>query len=280
MRSWPFTAIFSLSLAVGACGGSTDSGSPNSGGAGGSGGAGATGGSGGGGAIGGGGGTSGACAGFVPKASADEVAKTPRADEAAEVLAIETSNEFVAPDALYQRIVGELAAIGAAEPVVAGIGPFSSMSSNSIILGLSAAGYQSYQSGTYTAWDCPNQAYGMTQIQDVGSLQYVTIAFGQKRYNTPLLAAEYASLPEVTSVEPNMLVGDGPDVCLEVQGDTHFYIFDKAGGDCPAGCTEHAYYGFEVSAAGQVKSLGTFDPALPTPEPAWFTSLTDCRTRL
>jgi hypothetical protein len=269
--------LVAMALAIGsltcACGGSTGSSSTQTGGTGGSG---ASGGSG----ATGGGGTSGACSGFVPKATADEVAKTPRSDEAAEVLAIETSNEFVASDALYQRIVGELAAIANAEPQVAGMGPFSVMSSNSIIIGLSATGFQSYQNGTYSAWDCPNEAYGMTQIQDVGSLQYVTIAFGQKRYNTPLLAQEYVGLPDVASAEPNMLVGDGPDVCLEIQGDVHFYIFDKAGGDCPAGCTEHTYYGFQVSAAGQVTSLGTFDPALPTPEPAWFTSLADCRTRL
>ena len=65
-----------------------------------------------------------------------------------------------------------------------------------------------------------------------------------------------------------------------MQGDQHFYIYDKAGGDCPAGCTEHQYYGFQVAPGAVVTALGVFDPALPTPEPAWFGKLTDCQKRL
>lgn len=269
------------------CGGSTDADGPAGGGTGGGGtGGGGTGGVVGGGGTGGssggsgGGAGAGACAGFVAKASPAEIAKTPRANESAEVLAIETSGAFVAPDALYERIVSELPAIESAEPLVAGMTPFSFAKSNSLILGFDSAGYAAYKAGTYADWKCPNEAYGMTQVSDVGSLAYVTLEFGDKRYNTLLLAKEYVGLPHVTSADPNSMLGDGPDVCLEIQGDTHFYIYDKAGGDCPAGCTEHMYYGFEVAAGAAVKKLGSFDPALPTPAPAWFEKLKECQKRL
>jgi hypothetical protein len=279
----PVFAVFTLSLCV-ACGAASDHD-----GAGGSGGSGVAGTSGSGGGSTGGssgsagsGGSSGECAGFVPKASPAEVASTPRPAAAAEALAIETSGEFVAPAALYERVVSELSKIVAVDPSMAGIAPMSEAMSNRIIVGFDDPGFQRYQAGSYDAWACPNQAYAATEIATIGSgtLKYVTIAFGPKRYNTPLLASEYAGLPNITSASADSLIGDGSDVCLEIQGSTHFYIFDRAGGDCPAGCTEHLYTAFELPEGGAVQPLGSFDPALPAAPPEWFSRLMDCRTRL
>lgn len=272
-----FAALTVSIFALVSCGGATGSDSANGRGTGGGGGMGAisvwgdTGGS---------GGTVESCVGYTPQATPADIAKTPRTDRAAELLAIETSGAFVAPDALYDRVSAELVQIAQAEPKVAEIRPLSSDLTASIIIAFDALGFQSYRSGTYKDWNCPNEAYGLTQIENLGTLPFVTLAFGATRYNTPLLANEYAGLPNVTSAEPDRLSGDGPDVCLEIQGDTHLYIFDQAGGDCPAGCTEHEYFGFELALGAGVKALGTFNPALPMPEPAWFAQLTDCRRRL
>jgi hypothetical protein len=87
---------------------------------------------------------------------------------------------------------------------------------------------------------------------------------------------EYGALSGITGAEPN-LGGDAPDVCLEVQGDQHFYIYDQADGDCPAGCIEHRYFGFEAGPEGSITALGVFDPSQPDPEPAWFGKLSACR---
>jgi hypothetical protein len=47
------------------------------------------------------------------------------------------------------------------------------------------------------------------------------------------------------------------DTCLLVDGTTHLYLMIEGGGDCPAGCTEMTYRGFETAAAGQVTFLGS-----------------------
>src|SRR5262245_35283507 len=112
------------------CGGESESenskstgGSSGTGASGGTSGPGGTSGSGG---TPGSGGTSGACAGYVPQATPSEIAKTPRANADAELLALETSGAFLAPDALYERVSAELPQMPTLEPKVAGIKPFNS----------------------------------------------------------------------------------------------------------------------------------------------------------
>jgi hypothetical protein len=259
--------------ASGASGGTTGGGSAGAAGLGGTGGASGT-------AGGGGVASAGPCAGFVAKATPDQVAKTPRANHTAEVLAVETLGTFVADDALYQRVASEVEAIALLAPQTASIMPVSFASDSQLLLTLDAPGLQSYQSGSYHGWDCANAAYGENKDALVSTtLPLVLVAFANKIYNTPVLAKEYAMLPDVAGAEPSSGSIDGPDVCLQIDGDVHSYIYDQAGGDCPAGCTTHLYFGFEAKVGTAVQPLGTYDPAVP-PEPTWFTKLKDCRSRL
>ena len=217
-----------------------------------------------------------ACAEYVPQATAREISTTPRANAAAEVLAVEASGELVAPDLLYERVVAELPAIAALQPLVAGMMPFSPVMAPAIIVGFDERASQNFQADGYHDWDCANRAYGVDRIESLLSGSFAALSFGNKRYNVSVLEREYGALPGVTGVDPN-LGGDGPDICLEVQGDQHFYVFDKADGDCPAGCIEHHYFGFQVAPGAVVTELGTFDRKPAAPEPAWFGALSHCR---
>jgi len=209
------------------------------------------------------------------------LAKSPRPNAAAEILAIETSKELVAPDALYERVAAELAAIAEIEPVTATIAPLSPCGYNALRVDFDQAGWASVAQGTYHAWDCHNRAYGVTDIVAAPSAgaSSVVLTFG-KRINLGLLAKEYASLPQVTDAERVLPTTDGPDVCLEVQVDQHYYVFDQAAGGCETGCLENTYFGFRVAPGAAVTKLGTYDPSLPGEAPAWYGLLSDCRTRL
>jgi hypothetical protein len=260
-----------LALACLACGGSTDDSAPSGGGTGG-----ATGGTGGKSATGGNGG----CTGYTAQATPAELAKTPRQNATAELLAIETAATFVADDALYDRLIAELSQIYIVDPSVSAISAFSPENNGSLIVRFDDTAWSEYQVGSYHAWDCPNQAYGASVQGGLESIHGAGVDFGGKRLNTTLAAKEYSALSGIANAGPNSLLGDASDVCLEIQGDTHYFIFDTAGGDCPAGCTEHYYSAFSAAPGPVVQALGKYDSAQDPVAPAWYDDLADCRTRL
>jgi hypothetical protein len=213
------------------------------------------------------GGTSsgGPCDDYEGLAPPDVIALTPRENTEAEQLAIEGSGELVAPEAVYERVVDDLASIRQDFPEVASISAMPSWHMSSFILSLDEEAQALYAADDYHEWDCPNELYVLTAIEDFG-LDYLLLRFGEKRYGIPLLMEEYLALEHVTYTEPNGFGGDGPDVCLSIDGDTHVYIFDDASGDCPAGCIDHLYRGFSVDASGQITPLGEEqNPASPPP---------------
>jgi hypothetical protein len=70
------------------------------------------------------------------------------------------------------------------------------------------------------------------------------------RFNTPLLATEYAKLPGVQSSWPLGGSTDVPDVCVSIEGEIFYYIFDEASGDCPAGCINYIYHDYSTDSTG------------------------------
>lgn len=213
-----------------------------------------------------------ACEGYTALASPSEIARTPRDDFSAEVLTIEAYETFLAGDARYERIAAELDAIGKLEPATRYIRPLSLAWTDMLLVRLT----DSSDAAMRETLDCPNRAYG-GKIVDVVS-QTVHVDFGGRRFNSELLSQAYESLANVENAHGETWLGDGADVCIEVQGDEHFYIFDEASGDCPAGCINHFYYGFSASPNSAVASIGTYDTQQP--EPAWYSKLLECRQAL
>jgi hypothetical protein len=215
-----------------------------------------------------------ACKEYIARAPPSEVAKTPRENMSAEVLALETDGTFLASDARYERIASELEAIGELTPVTRYIQPRTVSWTDFLDVRLT----DSSSAAVHETLDCPNQAYGAT----VSSVTWETahLQFGGRRFNTKLLSEEYESLPNVEDANGRTMLHDGPDVCLEDQGGLHVYIFDEASGDCTAGCMNHKFYGFTATPEVGVTSLGSYDPASAEPEPAWYTKSLACRARL
>lgn len=206
----------------------------------------------------------------TPLGSAEERAATPRADENLEALALTLEPERVtASQGSYDRVVSDVAAIRALQPALADIG-YRALTKN-LYVALTSIGAQSIAAGEYSAWDCLNAAYSATTLLNQSfsnDSAYVTLG---GIFNLPLVAAQYAELPEVTEASPDGLVGDGSSICVSRDGDHYEYLVDRAGGDCPSGCTEHELHGFTSDAAGQVTALGEWSSTSGEPAPAWAT---------
>lgn len=215
------------------------------------------------------------CSDYVGRATPEQTAMTPLADAEAELLAIEASGEIVAPPALHDRIAAELAAIRADAPGLADIEAWPSWWPSSIVVSLDEEGAAAQAAGTYHAWDCPNELYHVIAVEPRGLFGSITLRFAGL-YDVQQVIEDYLVVEHVAHAEIDGVIGDGPDVCLSIADDLHTYVFDDARGDCPAGCTEHVYTGFTVAPDGTITALGSFDPALPMPAPAWFEAAEAC----
>ncbi len=219
------------------------------------------------------------CSDYVGQVSPEQVAMSPRDDEEAEVLAIEASGEAMAPPALYERVVADLAIIRKDAAELADVLASPSWNLSELLVSLDDAATVAVERGTYQGWDCPNALYGVTEVEPWGLDGTYHVRF-DARVNPLMVEADYLVLDGVLAVEPGLGDGDGNDVCMSSSGDVFTYIFDRGRGDCPAGCTEHLYTGFTVDARGSLVMLGTYeitdggDPVPPPPE--WFTDAADC----
>jgi hypothetical protein len=161
--------------------------------------------------------------------------------------------------------------------VLAQFAPRSDVAIDDVRLDFTDEGWNQLAAGDYHAWDCANTAYGGTPALN-SQWHFAVVSFADKVYRGAMLEQEYDALPN-SDASRDTYFYDGPDACLEIQGDEHFYIFDNATGDCPSLCISHEYTGYQAQLGSPPTKLGTFDPAQGA-EPAWFAALTDCRSRL
>lgn len=215
------------------------------------------------------------CEDYEGAATPDQVAMTPREDEEAELLTLEATEQVVAPEATYLRVLTDLDAIRELAPDLEEITARASYDPSALLLEVDDATADLIQDGTYDAWECPNTLYRVSEIDTelLPALPFVVLTF-EGRFYIPALVPDYTELEGVISAEPDGVVGDGNDVCLSIEGETHTYVFDEASGDCPAGCIDHTYWGFEVDPEGNVTALGMFSNE--DVEPGWFADLDEC----
>lgn len=220
--------------------------------------------------------------GFQGLTTPDQIAQTPKPNAEVEVLTLEATGAFIAPQEVYDRVDRELASIRSAYQDVSNIVARPSWPPQNLLITFDSTGAAEVLDYTYTAWNGANELYGVTLIEksQLSSGGFARLNF-RGSFNLPLLAQEYAKLPHVTYAGTEGIVGDGNDVCLQISGDTHSFIFDAGSGDCPAGCIDHAYWGFSVDNLGSISVLGTWqNRSSGVPMPQWFQNLSSCRNWL
>ncbi len=208
--------------------------------------------------------------------SAKEIASTPRADENLELLALRLSGGIIADQATYDRVVRDVTAVRARDPHVAAIGYFARGDGKSIGLNPNSATYQVMRSGQYQGWDCLNQTYVVTHkvLVDATLSNEASVFLTLKGiYDISAVVMQYGALPGIKAFDSGAVGGDGPTLCVTREGDLWHYVFDQAGGDCPAGCTEQVYYHYTTTGAGAVTSYGE----IPANADSKYTSPEACR---
>lgn len=210
------------------------------------------------------------------RATAAELASTPRADVNLELLALKLSpGKVVADEATYQRVVRDVGAIRAKDPKLAPISFFSYRDGRTISFVLPVNTAMQMEAGNYHAWDCLNETYGAVMPFEIIRIGNADDAFLYMKlkgiYATDLLAAEYARLPGVTSTDSIALGGGGSTICVTSGPSTWHYVFDAGSGDCPAGCIDHSYRHFTTDPDGAVAVLETWSTQSGTPRPGWVT---------
>jgi hypothetical protein len=210
------------------------------------------------------------CARFVGQAGREEIAATPRQFPDLERLAIRMGGTFTAKPAVYTRVVADVTRIRSSYPQL-NYPYFGENDGKSINLGVDAATFEQMKAGTYRAWDCLNNLYGLVKAdyRAYGSAdRYVFLTF-KGIYHTDLLALEYSRLPGVKSAGSNRWVGGAPDICGTIEGAEYHYVFDLASGDCPSGCINHKYFYFVSSPLEAPRYAGEWQPQMGS-APDWM----------
>jgi hypothetical protein len=215
------------------------------------------------------------CEDFVGLSTAEQLAKTPRENANAERLALRLSEELVAPDMEYERIATDLAFIRAFTDEVDHIHAFPNFGVSGLVAAFSETVIDAIDDGSYTAWDCQHEWYGLKSYEVHKLFTYnVNIAF-EGIYHPERLVEAYQDLPGLDSIQAPAVNGDGNNIslCTASFGGIHRYYFTEGRGDCPSGCTGGALWGYDVTEAGEITAYeyweygdGAAVPDMPTPE--------------
>ena len=102
--------------------------------------------------------------------------------------------------------------------------------------------------------DALNAAVGLVAVQAFSFASTVVLRFDPQR-DVPLTALAYASVDGVRHVEPNFILGDGPDIDARWVDGTWHLVFREASGDCASGCIFSELH-FFTERDGVVERLG------------------------
>ena len=238
--------------------------------------------------------------------TSDQTALSPRDNADAEILALKLSQQVVASQPLYDRVVADLSVIRSSQDAPT-VGPRPLFRTNTLQVALEGPEVQSvldespadgsdiyeFLRERYPYWNCLNDLYKVTTIRvgarrldldgNIENVSYDLTFDG--RYHGRILEQEYEPLLGVTiSNGSSTPTADVSDVCLVRDGEVHTYVFDAASGTgCSSGaCALHTYWGYTTTASGQMQFLGkharvTFSS---NPLPEWLAAARDCTDQL
>ncbi|HUO86064.1 MAG TPA: hypothetical protein VM617_01630 [Thermoanaerobaculia bacterium] len=197
-----------------------------------------------------------------------EIAATPRADRDAELIALFLGGGLTAPQDLYERVQDDLAALRAAYPDELADVPFAPRhDARSLLLGVPPPVAAAIADETYDEWDCLNDWY---RAEDAGLLtSWLARVRLDGVFDTERIAAEYAQLPGVETATVDSLIRVAPHeeyLCALGQGETIHYFADVGDG----------YLHFTSQPGATPQPAGSWSPALPEAEPAWFPLFEAC----
>jgi hypothetical protein len=184
-----------------------------------------------------------------------------------QLLALRLSDSVDVDPVIYCRLVRDLAAIRKLNPRMSDVHYRPDNDGRTLTLTFDAETWLRVKSSAYEDWDHLNQVWGPVEI-DMHSQRYVGLKLSGLHKLEPLCAA-YRALPGVTSAEPDQFIGDGSTIYVTRHGRVWNYLFDEAGGDCPAGCTIHRVHYFVVNGAAAPRHVADWNGS-GTARPDWI----------
>lgn len=187
------------------------------------------------------------CAAFADFPDPDEISLTPRSDLEAEGLALRCSEGWVADEAIYQQVSTDLAAIREADPRMVDIRDYFVDPPMRAIMLLAddPETAQKLVAGNNEEFACLLDKLGGEASGSSDNSRFTVEFSGVYELNG--VAWLFSDVPGVAHSSPIALVGDGDRIRFDIDSDPRQYLLEAGGGDCPAGCTEHHYYLWEVS---------------------------------
>jgi hypothetical protein len=163
------------------------------------------------------------------------------------VLALEISQQLVAPAELVSQVAADLRAIRAAYPGMQSIRVRPSWVPGQLIIQLTTLAWADRAAGRYHGLDSLDAVYGPVAVTDsIPDFQVLLLTFAQP-YNSPLLVNIYRGAEGIETLQANHVLGGGDDVFSASGTYTGVYTFQKAWGDCERSCQYKHLWVFAVS---------------------------------
>jgi hypothetical protein len=175
------------------------------------------------------------------------------ADENLELLALRFSTGFYADPVVYRRLQRDIESIRTINSKMRSIHYFKPNDGRTLLLFFDPKALTQAKSHQYDHWNCLNSYFGAT-VTDYSRFGYIEIRL-RGPYKLENVAELYKRLPGVSQVDTSHTVGDGSTIYVTRRDTDWVYIFDIAGGDCPAGCTEHELHYFKVCPDGKAREI-------------------------
>jgi hypothetical protein len=206
-----------------------------------------------------------------PLGTAEELARTPRADPNLELLALTLdAGQLTATQATYERVVADVGAIRASAPSLANIAFSPPHDGHTLLISFGDNAMDALAAGRYSAWDCLLEAYRV-EIGPVDDLfPYAPTLFLDGIFDMPRLGELFEQLPDA-SVQINVIAGPRP-LCATRQDEHYEYVVDRTNGKCVTSPCRGIFRRFVSDAAGEVSALESWT-STDGPAPAWFSAV-------
>ena len=154
-----------------------------------------------------------------------ELNRTPRADTNLELLALALSDGLTADQAIYERLVRDVAGVRSMEARLKRVQYRPRYDGKTLVLRFSEAASALFAQGTYRYWDCANDRFGFESAVAIAP-DLVKVRL-KGIYDLEKIASVYARLPGVVSAEPdeNAAHDDGATILVTREGDAWHYVF-------------------------------------------------------
>jgi hypothetical protein len=188
-------------------------------------------------------------------------------DENLERLALRLSSGLYADKDTYDRLVRDATMIRSENPGLRSVGYRMDHDVRVLRVTFKPLYFWLARTHLYWDWSCLNRFLGAAVVFHP-EFDYAELTFSGL-YNPHIVERAYGALPGLQATEFSSLLGDSSGIYVTREAAAWHYIFDLAGGDCPAGCTEHELHYFAVSTDGRVQTAATWRAQATDPPPSW-----------